>query len=90
MLRSLRLVTSGTIDLFDNNNEKVVDGEDITVVSNSATRSLASSLVPSTLAYSSIWREEWNLLLSGETATILFVRDAHLVRRRSRRRTRPR
>lgn len=73
-------VSSGTIDIFDNNNEKVVDAAAITVVSDSATYSLVDTLVPSTLGYSSLWREEWTLVVAGET--IKFTRDAHLVRRR--------
>ena len=73
-------VASGTVDLFDADNNLIVDGAAISVVSDSATYSLVDSLVPTTLAFSSIWRQEWLLTVGGDTQ--LYVRDAHLVRRR--------
>jgi len=73
------VVTSGTLDLFKADSTLALDVVAVTITDGNPTYSLLAATVPTTEAYSSLWREEWLLVIDGET--IRFVRDAHLVRR---------
>ena len=70
--------SSGTYTLYDAENDSVKSAA-VTIASSIATSSVASTDIPATATLGEGWREEWALVLSGETHT--FRRPAALVLR---------
>lgn len=71
--------SSGTIDVYDRNGEKVVDGQSVTIASSKATYTVLAAALPSTQSFSSQWQIRWTLTMPDGVAHV-FVESAHLVR----------
>lgn len=77
---ALVVPSAGTLSVYDAANVAIVDAQAVTVVDGVATYAIAAATLPSTLALSDRWREEWTLTLDGVAR--VFVRGAGLVRSR--------
>lgn len=73
----------GTISIYDEDGEAVVDAAPIVVASSVATYTLAAALT-SARAPSGGWRVEWALEIAGELDVVRWREEGYLVRRRLR------
>lgn len=71
--------SSGTVDVYDQNGQKVVDGAAVVVASSKATYTIPAASVPVTLSLSTLYQVRW-LLDFGDGVDRTFVEAAHLVR----------
>ncbi len=78
---SLAVPSSGTVSVFDESGDAVVNEQAVTVSAGIGTHSILAATLPDTLTFSDRWQERWTLVMP-DGLTYEFWRDAALVRRR--------